>query len=215
MTIETRKIRLLMQLRRAGITDTGVLGAMEKVARELFVPEVFRRQSYDDSALPIGHGQTITQPSVVAAMLQALQIGERHTVLEIGTGSGYQTALLAMQARRVYSIDRHRELQRAADSLFQELRLSNIVLKTGDGSKGWPEQAPFDRIIVTAAAHSVPPPLLEQLASGGILVMPMLTPVPTQSSEQTVMRHTKTEAAIVSEPLFPARFAQLATGEAP
>jgi protein-L-isoaspartate(D-aspartate) O-methyltransferase len=210
MTIEARKIQLLMQLRRAGITDTGVLGAMEKTPRELFVPPAFRDKSYDDTALPIGFGQTLSQPSVIAAMLQALKPGARHTVLEIGTGSGYQAALLALQARRVYSIERHRELLREAEALHAELKLSNIVLKAGDGARGWPEQAPFDRIIVSAAVTAVPPALFEQLASSGIMVIPVIT----NANEQTVMRYIRTATAIEPEALFPARFARLAAGEA-
>jgi protein-L-isoaspartate(D-aspartate) O-methyltransferase len=211
MTIEARKIQLLMQLRRAGISDTEVLGAMEKVPRDLFVPLPFRDKAYDDSALPIGFGQTITQPSMIAAMLQALKVGARHTVLEIGTGSGYQAALLAMQARRVYSVDAHRELQRAAEAAFSELTLSNIVMKAGDGSKGWAEQAPFDRIIVSGAVTTVPPALFEQLASDGIMVIPVIT----NANEQSVMRYTRTETVSEPEALFPARFARLAVGDFP
>jgi protein-L-isoaspartate(D-aspartate) O-methyltransferase len=168
-----KKLRLLMELRRAGIADTRVLGALEKTPRELFVPEAFQDQAYENVALPIGHGQTVSQPYVVALMTERLEVGERYKVLEIGTGSGYQTAILARLARRVFSIERHRELLREAERRFRELRLHNIICRFGDGSRGWPAQAPFDRILVAAAAADVPTTLADALAPDGVLVVPV------------------------------------------
>src|SRR5437879_4268265 len=133
-----KKLRLLMELRRAGIGDARVLGAIEKTPRERFVPPAFEDQAYENVALPIGQGQTVSQPYVVALMTEKLELGERQSVLEIGTGSGYQTAVLASLCRRVFSIERHRELLRDAERRFEELRLRNIVCRFGDGTKGWP-----------------------------------------------------------------------------
>src|SRR5271163_1547752 len=152
----TRKVRLVMELRSAGIGDARVLGAMEKTPRDLFVPEQFQDQAYENVALPIGSAQTISQPYVVALMTEQLELSGREKVLEIGTGSGYQAAILARLSRRVFTIERHRLLVREAERRFAALRLGNIVTLYGDGAKGWPDQAPFDRIIVTAAAHEVP-----------------------------------------------------------
>jgi len=168
-----KRLRLLMELRGAGIGDARVLGAIEKTPRERFVTADFLDQAYEDTALPIGHGQTVSQPYVVALMTEKLELGERHKVLEIGTGSGYQTAVLARLCRRVFTIERHRELLREAERRFAELRLNNIVCRFGDGTKGWPEQHPFDRILVTAAAPDVPAALLAALAPEGILVAPV------------------------------------------
>lgn len=169
----TRKVRLLMELRRAGIGDARVLGAIEKTPRELFVAESFQDHAYENVALPIDSGQTISQPYVVALMTERLALTGREKVLEIGTGSGYQTAILARLARRVFTVERHRALMCEAERRFAELRLGNIVTRFADGAKGWPEQAPFDRIIVTAAAREVPTVLVEQLALGGLMVLPV------------------------------------------
>lgn len=172
--LDTRKIRLIMQLRSEGIQDTNVLSAIEKTPRELFVPHTLKDQAYENKALSIGLEQTISQPYVVAIMTQALQMNDRIKVLEIGTGSGYQAAILAHLARRVYTIERHRPLLEVAEQRFEQLKLRNITAIAGDGMKGWPEQAPFNRIIVTAAAYQKPPQaLLDQLADGGILVIPV------------------------------------------
>lgn len=170
-----RKIRLVMHLRNMGIIDTAVLAAMERVPREDFVPAAMQDQAYEDIALPIGRGQTISQPYVVASMTQALKLGDRKDkVLEIGTGSGYQTCVLAHLCRRVYSIERHKPLLIQAEKMFDRLRLRNITAVAGDGMKGWPEQAPFDHIICTAAAREKPPQaLLDQLKVGGTLVIPV------------------------------------------
>ena len=167
------KIRLLMRLRREGITNTRVLSAMESVPRELFVDPRFADQAYEDTALPIDDGQTISQPTVVAWMTAALDPGERMKVLEIGTGSGYQAAILSKLCRRVYTIERHKTLLKEAEARFEKLRLRNVTTRAGDGSKGWAEVAPFDRIMVTAAAGEVPSALLQQLADGGVMVIPV------------------------------------------
>ncbi len=185
---DTRKIRLVMLLRNAGITDTSVLAAMERVPRDFFVPAAMADQSYDDIALPIGRGQTISQPLVVATMTEALKLDDRCKVLEVGTGSGYQSCVLAHLCRRVYTIERHKSLLIEALKMFDELKLHNITAIAGDGMKGWPEQAPFDRIIVTAAAQGDPPSaLLDQLKIGGIMVVPVAT------NEHQVLRRYKKE----------------------
>lgn len=206
MSIEARKIRLVMQLRRAGVTDTAVLGIIERVPREAFLPAAFRDQAYEDRALPIGEGQTISQPLVVARMTQALELNDRHKVLEIGTGSGYQAAVLSRLCRRVYSIERHRPLLRDAEARFAALNLHNITTRHGDGMRGWPEQAPFDRIIVTAAAFGeVPRDLTAQLAVGGIMVVPL----GSDRREQSVFRIRRTEDRFEQEELWPVRFVPL------
>ncbi|HZT87308.1 MAG TPA: protein-L-isoaspartate(D-aspartate) O-methyltransferase [Stellaceae bacterium] len=203
-----KKLRLLMELRRAGISDARVLGAIEKTPRELFVPEAFQDQAYENVALPISHGQTISQPYVVALMTEKLEVAERHKVLEIGTGSGYQGAILSRLARRVFTIERHRELLREAEARFRELRLSNIICRYGDGSKGWPEQAPFDRIVVTAAAADVPANLVDALVMGGI----MIVPVGEDYRDQRLLRVRRTENGAVTEDLGLVRFVPLVEG---
>ncbi len=203
-----QKLRLLMQLRRAGIGDARVLGAIERTPREVFVPEAFRDQAYENIALPIGQGQTVSQPYVVALMTEKLEPGERHVVLEIGTGSGSQTAVLARLCRRVYSIERHRELTRLAEQRFAELRLRNITCRCGDGSKGWSEEARFDRIIVTAAAPEVPSALVDRLAPDGVLV----APVGQDRRDQRLLRIRRREDGLVSEDLGPVRFVPLVPG---
>ena len=174
MTPESRKIRLILELRGAGIIDTRVLAAIERTPREEFVPDNFADKAYDNLALPIGHQQTVSQPIVVARMTQALAVGERDKVLEIGTGSGYQGAVLARLCRRLYTVERHPELLAAAEARFDRLRIFNITARAGDGIRGWIEQAPFERIIVTAAAEEgMLKELVAQLAVGGIMVVPL------------------------------------------
>ncbi|MBV8738524.1 MAG: protein-L-isoaspartate(D-aspartate) O-methyltransferase [Alphaproteobacteria bacterium] len=203
-----RKLRLLMELRRAGIADARVLGAIEKTPRERFVLSAFADQAYENVALPIDHGQTISQPYVVALMTEKLELGARHKMLEIGTGSGYQTAILARLARRVFTIERHRELLRQAEGRLAELRLHNVVFRFGDGSKGWPEQVPFDRVIVTAAAAEVPPALIDGLAPGGLLV----APVGGDRRDQQLLRVRRTDNGFLTEDLGLVRFVPLVTG---
>ncbi len=194
-----------MELRGDGVTDTRVLSAIERVPREQFVPPSFLDRAYENTALPIGYGQTISQPSVVAMMTEALDPGPRMRVLEIGTGCGYQTAVLAQLCRRVYSVERHRALLREAEARFRALRIGNIVTRFGDGAAGWPEIAPFPRIIVTAAAASVPPALAGQLAPDGILVMP----IGANGGVQHVVRFRSRDGTLDAETLWPVRFVPL------
>jgi protein-L-isoaspartate(D-aspartate) O-methyltransferase len=201
------RIRLLMKLRTAGITDTRVLSAMESIPREIFVPEAFRDKAYEDTALPIDSGQTISQPSVVAWMTWALQTNDRGRVLEIGTGSGYQASILSRLCRMVYTVERHKDLLRVAEERFKQLGLTNIMTQAGDGSKGWKSAAPFERIIVTAAAHEVPATLLDQLAEGGIMVIPV-----GSSTQQILLRIEKTPQGIMQQHLMDVRFVPLVEG---
>jgi len=164
---------MVAELRRLGIRDERVLAAMERVPRHLFVPEHIRHLAYDDTPLPIGHGQTISQPYIVALMTQALELDGDEKVLEVGTGSGYQTAILCELAREVFSVERIPELAEGAKERLAELGYRNVRIRVGDGSLGWPEEAPFDRIIVTGALPKLPDPLWEQLADGGRLVAPI------------------------------------------
>jgi protein-L-isoaspartate(D-aspartate) O-methyltransferase len=210
MNADVRKIRLIMELRRSGVTDTRVLSAIERVPREIFVPMTFRDQAYENKALPIAHGQTISQPLVVAMMSQALAVGERMKVLEIGTGSGYQAVVLAKLCRRLYTVERHAALLAGAETLFDELRQHNITAIVGDGSRGWPDQAPFDRIMVTAAADRVPVKLVEQLAEGGVMVLPL----GSQGGDQDLVRLVKQDGEVTMSKLFPVRFVPLIAGEA-
>jgi protein-L-isoaspartate(D-aspartate) O-methyltransferase len=165
-----RMVRDLVAAR--GVRDERVLAALRKIPRHLFVKEHLRSQAYGDHALPIGAAQTISQPYVVARMTEMLEVGPQCSVLEIGTGSGYQTALLAMLARRVYSLERIAELAQAAIPRMRQLGLENVKIQVFDGTVGWSEWAPFDRVLVTAGAPKVPEPLLEQLAPGGALLIP-------------------------------------------
>ncbi|MGZ3273086.1 MAG: protein-L-isoaspartate(D-aspartate) O-methyltransferase [Caulobacteraceae bacterium] len=172
-TPETRMARLVLSLRSQGVTDPKVLGVIEKTPRDLFVPELFQERSWEDSALPIACGQTISQPFIVGLMTQALRVEPRSRVLEIGAGSGYQTAVLSRLARFVYTVERYRTLLGEAEARFKHLGLTNVFTRFGDGGEGWPEQAPFDRILVTAAAPDEPKSLLSQLKPNGILVAPV------------------------------------------
>ena len=208
MTEAEKVAKLILELRRAGISDTRVLSAIERVPRELFVPPAFRERAYENVALPIGHGQTISQPYVVALMTQALELTERHIVLEIGTGSGYQAAVLARLARRVFTIERHRAMLKTAEERFKELRLNNITCRFGDGTKAWPEQRKFDRIIVTAAAVAVPDALFESLGEDGILV----APVGEEKRDQMLTRVRRTVGGFTAEALGVVRFVPLVAG---
>jgi protein-L-isoaspartate(D-aspartate) O-methyltransferase len=203
-----RKIRLLIELRRAGIKDTRVLAALERVPREAFTPEAFRDQAYANRALPIGHGQTLSQPLVVALMTQALALRGGERVLEIGTGSGYQAAVLAQLAAEVCTIERWNELLAEAEARFAQLRLANVRTRLGDGMLGWPEAAPFDAILVTAAAEQVPEALVAQLAEGGRLVLPL----GPHQGDQELVRLTRRGAALEEERLGPVRFVPLLPG---
>lgn len=203
-----RKMRFLFALRSHGVTDRRVLDAMEKVDRGPFVRGLFAERAYEDMPLPIACGQTISQPSVVGLMTQALDVQPRDTVLEVGTGSGYQAAILSLLARRVYTVDRHRRLVNEAAALFRDLGLVNIVPITADGSHGLPDQAPFDRILVTAAAEDAPGPLLAQLKIGGIMVLP----VGQSDAVQSLIKVTRHETGYEYEELRPVRFVPLVEG---
>jgi protein-L-isoaspartate(D-aspartate) O-methyltransferase len=170
---ETHRAKLVLGLRSNGVTDPQVLNAIEKTPRDLFVPNLFQERAWEDSALPIACGQTISQPLIVGMMTQALTLEPRARVLEIGTGSGYQTAVLSRLSRLVYSIERYRTLLKDAEARLKALGLMNIITKFGDGGEGWPEQAPFDRIMVTAAMDAAPTVLLSQLKRNGVLVAPI------------------------------------------
>ncbi|TVR99388.1 MAG: protein-L-isoaspartate(D-aspartate) O-methyltransferase [Rhodospirillales bacterium] len=205
MNPDSRKIRLILDLRRAGITDPVVSAAIERVPRHLFVPTAFAEKAYENTALPIGCHQTLSAPIVVARMTQALDLGDRMKVLEVGTGSGYQAAVLARLCRRVYTIERHPDLLREAERRFAALGLTNITARPGDGTLGWPEAAPFERIIVTAAAYDVPPVLAQQLAEGGIMVVP----IDDGSGSQTLLRVRRGAEGLDTEDLGPIRFVPL------
>ncbi|MEX0319149.1 MULTISPECIES: protein-L-isoaspartate(D-aspartate) O-methyltransferase [unclassified Ruegeria] len=202
------KMQFLFALRSKGVTDARVLAAMEAVDRGLFVKGLFAGRAYEDTPLPIACGQTISQPSVVGLMTQALNVRSRDTVLEVGTGSGYQAAVLAKLARRVYTVERHARLVRETAQLFRDLQLTNITALLSDGSFGLPEQAPFDRIIVTAAAEDPPGPLLAQLKIGGIMVVP----VGQSDAVQTLIRVRRTEDGLEYDELRPVRFVPLLEG---
>lgn len=172
-TSQTRMARLILALRSQGVTDPRVLEAIERTPREIFTPDLFKERAFEDSALPIACGQTISQPFIVGLMTQALTLGPRDRVLEIGTGSGYQTAILSRLARLVYTVERYRTLMKEAEERFKTVGLVNVITRFGDGGEGWAEQAPFDRIMVTAAAPEEPKKLLAQLKPNGVLVAPI------------------------------------------
>lgn len=206
-----KRIRLVMDLRNKGITDTAVLGAMERVPRDYFVPDAVKDQAWEDMALPIGRGQTISQPLVVASMSAALQISDRDKILEIGTGCGYQTAILCKLARRVYTIERHKPLLAQAERRFEELKIRNVTAIAADGMKGWPrmngiDQAPFDKIIVTAAARAKPPQeLMDQLKVGGIMIIPV-----GESGNQVLRKYKKeSDDTYAVKDMMPVRFVPL------
>jgi len=210
VTLDPRMGRLILDLQGAGVSDRRVLNVIEKTPRELFLADPFKERSYENVALPIGHHQTVGQPLVVALMTQALDLSDRMKVLEVGTGSGYQAAVLAPLCRRVYTIERHPALLHEAENRFRELGLTNITAMTGDGSAGWPEQAPFERILVTAAAEDVPPVLLGQLAVGGVMVIP----IGLDENDQRLTRVVRTEDGAETEDLGATRFVPLIAGSA-
>jgi protein-L-isoaspartate(D-aspartate) O-methyltransferase len=204
---DPRKIRLIMHLRQAGITDTNVLSAIERVPRDHFIPPSFHDRAWEDEALPIGLGQTISQPFIVAYMTQGLELNDRQRVLEIGTGSGYQAAILSKLCRRVYTVERHRPLLHVAEQNFSDLKIRNVTAICADGMKGWADQAPFERIISTAAAADEPPQaLLEQLSVGGILIIP----VGGQGQTQILRRYQRESDEVYSKrDLIKVRFVPL------
>lgn len=202
------RVRLILELRHCGIADLRVLNAIERVPREIFVPPAFAHQAWENVALPIDCGQTISQPEVVARMTEALELDDRMRVLEIGTGSGYQTAVLSHLCRRVYTIERHRELLQQAESRLAALRRRNVTARPGDGALGWPEQAPFERILVTAAAIDIPPKLSTQLAVDGIMVVP----IGDDPGSQRIVRVRRGGLGLSIEDLGPVKFVPLVSG---
>ena len=192
--LDVRKIRLILELRESGIVDTKVLSAIEKIPRDQFIPENFRNQAYENIALPIAENQTISQPFIVAKMTQLLQLNKSHKVLEIGTGSGYQCAILSLLSRRVYTIERIKSLLIQAEKIFFKLKLTNIVTKHEDGNFGWKEQIPFDRVIFTAATLKISDQFFEHINEGGIIVCPII-----KNNKQTLVRYKKNNNEISSE----------------
>jgi protein-L-isoaspartate(D-aspartate) O-methyltransferase len=217
---DERAIRLIMALRREGISDERVLSAIERTPRGLFVDEPLAYRAWDNSALPIACGQTISQPFVVAYATQELRLEPGMRVLEVGTGSGYQAAVLSPLCRKVYTIERHRPLLKQAEARFRALKLDNIVTRYGDGFEGWPEQAPFDRILLSAAAAEVPQNLIDQLKPGGIMIAP-LGPVPKsneisfpESFSQRLTRIIRKDGGFDREELIAVVFVPMVTGVA-
>ena len=205
---QPQKAQLIMTLRGMGILDSRVLAALESVPRELFVPPALRHHSYENSSLPIAYDQTISQPYVVARMTEALKLGGRELVLEIGCGSGYQSAILSHLCRRVYSMERVRPLLVDAENRLRDLRISNISFRFGDGSKGWAEAAPFDRIILTCGCDKIPDILLQQLKIGGIMVAPE-----GYGTAQSLVVVTRHETRFDRVTLMPVTFVPLIEGE--
>ena len=192
--LDVKKIRLILELRELGISNSKILSAIEKIPREKFIPENFRNQAYDNIALPIGDNQTISQPFIVAKMTQLLEVESSHKILEIGTGSGYQSAVLSKLVRRVYTIERIKNLLDKAVNIFNELKISNIVTKYADGNLGWKEQIPFDRIIITAATSNITKEIASQIHEGGIIVSPMI-----KKNRQIIIKYKKTNNVLKSE----------------
>ncbi len=207
---ETRRAKLILGLRSSGVTDAAVLKAIEDTPRQIFVPQLFQARAWEDSALPIACGQTISQPQIVGVMTQALQLQQRSRVLEIGTGSGYQTVVLAKIARYVYTVERYRTLLSDAEKRIKALGLLNVISRFGDGGDGWPEQAPFDRVLVTAATPEDPVRLLAQLKPHGVLVAPV-----GRGAVQSLRRYVGDgKGSFVKEELGDVRFVPLLPGVA-
>ena len=204
---QNEKARLIMTLRGMGVVEADVLSAMERVPRELFVPTALSQHAYENASLPIALEQTISQPYIVARMTAALELTGRERVLEIGTGSGYQAAILSFLCRRVYSMERLRPLLVDAENRFRKLRITNVTSKFGDGAKGWPEGAPFDRVILTCAPPEIPATLLNQLKTGGIMVAPE-----GSDREQSLVVIRRTEEGFERRELLPVRFVPLVEG---
>ena len=204
------RMQFQLTLRRRGIADQGVLRAMDEVPREHFVEADLAEGAYADHALPIKCGQTISQPYVVAYMTEQLELRPHHRVLEIGTGSGYQAAVLSRLVREVVTIERYRTLAEQARARLKTLGYDNIEVRVGDGLAGAPDRAPFDRIIVTAAAETIPEALVEQLAEGGI----MLLPLGKHEGIQQLVKLTKTRDGLARQDLIPVRFVSLLPGQA-
>ncbi len=205
---QPEKAQLIMKLRGMGILDSAALAALEQVPRELFVTPALRHHSYENASLPIACDQTISQPYVVARMTEALELRGRELVLEIGCGSGYQAAILAHLCRRVYTMERLKALLVDAENRLRDLRISNISFRLGDGSKGWPEAAPFDRIILTCGCEKIPDILLQQLKIGGIMVAPE-----GYGKRQQLVVVKRHETGFERVPLMPVTFVPLIEGD--
>ena len=206
----TRSAKALSDLlKREGVEDTQVLSAIADIPRHIFIDDVLKHKAYENTALPIGQGQTISQPYIVARMTELLRLaGVRNKVLEIGTGSGYQTAILSKLSKRVYSVERHRTLKRKAEALLLDNNFRNVICILGDGSLGIEKQAPFDRIIVSAAAEDIPKILIKQLKYGGIMILPVGMP----KDEQTLIKVKKEKSKNYYEEIFKVRFVPLVEG---
>jgi protein-L-isoaspartate(D-aspartate) O-methyltransferase len=207
---QVERMEFMLILRRPGISDQGVLRAMDEVPREHFVAPAYLESAYGDHALPIACGQTISQPYVVAYMTEQLGVEPEHRILEIGTGSGYQAAVLSRVAREVISVERYRTLADAARNRLRMLGYDNVDVVVGDGFCGWPERAPYDRIMVTAAAETVPEALLDQLASDGVLLLPL----GPHDGTQEIVKLTKTKEGLKQARLINVRFVPLLPGQA-
>ena len=192
--LDVRKIRLILELRESGISNAEVLSAIEKIPREKFISEAYRNQAYENIALPIENNQTISQPYVVARMTELLDVKSNHKVLEIGTGSGYQCAVLSILARRVYTIERIKNLYEGSNNIFEKLKLTNIVSKYDDGNNGWIEQIPFDRIIFTAASKKINNEIFSHIENEGIIVCPIV-----KNNKQILVKYIKQNNKIISE----------------
>ncbi len=202
-----QKAKLLMSLRAQAIRRPEILSAIETLPRELFVPAELAVHAYENASLPIGDGQTISQPYIVAVMTQSLDLARTHRVLEIGTGSGYQAAILARLSRRVYTIERLRPLLVAAERRLKSLQIPNITYRHGDGARGWPEAAPFDRIIITCQVPEIPSALLEQVKEGGIVIAPV-----GASGQEELVRVKRSQTGFETESLMPVRFVPMIEG---
>ena len=199
--VDVRKIRLILELRESGISDSKVLSAIEQIPRESFIPKAFKNQAYENIALPIAEQQTISQPLIVALMTEALELKKTNKVLEIGTGSGYQTSILSLLSRRVYTIERIKSLLVNAEKNFSKLKLTNIVTKHADGNLGWNEQIPFDRIIFTAATKEISKKIFSHVEENAIIVAPMITKT-NQILMKFIKKNNKLESQKISDVLF-------------
>ena len=192
--LDVRKIRLILELREAGISNAKVLSAIEKIPREEFIHENFRNQAYENIALPIDQNQTISQPFVVAKMTELLDVKSHHKILEVGTGSGYQSAILSLLARRIYTIERIKSLYIKSEKIFEKLKITNVVCKYADGNLGWKEQIPFDRIIITAATSELSNLIFNHVKDGGIIVSPMI-----EKGKQLLIKYMIKDNKIIKE----------------
>ncbi len=206
--LDNKKNLLLEKLRELGIKDEKVLEIMAEIPREDFIADYLRPQAYENAALPIESEQTISQPYIVAYMTQELKVKKKHKVLEIGTGSGYQSVVLARMCKRLFTVERHMPLYKGAEEMFKKFRLFNITTLFGNGIKGWKEQAPFDRIMVTAAGEDIPDELLYQLKDGGIMIIP----VGGQDETQHIVRVTREGDDFKVKTLLPVKFVPLLSG---